>query len=391
MIFYSAVISRCQEAIKLLEDPKLTGRFFPKVFNQPIDFEKRITEKSIPNQSPMRKVAVVRFNFTVPANKRGATKLVNQPSASVYLYKIISILGISKNDQVIPTFKAEETPKPVPAPLPVPKPVPPPVPIIKKTNAFVQTEPVKCEKCEVRNAIKYTTRSIQTTETTTVEVSTQVSVEDLNKSCTTFIPRGILKNNASSVQSISHLTPAQLLAQLDKEKHEENANKPWSNMTKKDSFPIGRGYSDNLPGQHFENPRTVMGSSNNDRFNDKFNDYRNINPFSDNYTGGESSGGSLNMYGNKPQDRFSNSYSVSSFSGNASSDTSRNDFKGSQNRFGSSMSDPRNFEINPVRRFPDSNVSSNFSNWNMSGSGRGNPRGFMSNVQNNFFSQRGPN
>lgn len=401
MIFYSTVITRCQEAMKLLDESTLTGRFFPKILAQTSEAEKRI-EKTTTNQSPLRKVAVVRFNFTTPVNKRVHSKLMSHPSAGVYLHKVLCTLGVTKK-QDHPVVQKSETSTPVAAP--VPQPVPPPVPVIKKTNMASQTDHWKCQICEIRKARKYENESTQTIEKSTFDVGTQVSVEDLNKSCATFTPRGILKNSSASVQSISHLTPAQLLAQIQREKdfgrnnygdHPQSQNNPRS-------LPAGDRFNDMLRSVSHDN----YGGE--DRFNSNFTgpDNNRSSFMGPDNNRGNFSGPDLNRcnfgnpdnnrefmhqnrgqnFGNNPNDNRGFGPNRPNFSNNPSFEN-RDEFMNRGPNFGPSGNDPRNFDnnFNANRRFGDMNPNFGNQNWNNS-AGRGINRvmgpGQMSN--NRFF------
>lgn len=181
----------------------------------------------------MRKVQVVRFNFTTPVNKRQHANVSNYPSTRGFIHKVLMLLGMGKIEETTPT-KAIQKPQPQQVTAIAPTPVPPPVITPKKSNISTQTEPVKCQVCEVRKSLTYESTLTQTIEPTTYDVSTQVSIEDLNKS-PTFGPRSILKSTPT-VQSIAHLTPSQILAQLQNEK-KEDINKPWIPAPKKETFP----------------------------------------------------------------------------------------------------------------------------------------------------------
>lgn len=215
-----------------------------------IEAEKRASENvKISNQSPLKKAIVVRFNFTVPVSKRSANnKMVDPVSPKLTLHKLLTVLGLQeKADPPIEVPSKQQTP-PEPPTISAPSSRP------KMVNSFVQTDPVQCQICEIRKARKFTVGETQTEEKKTSDISTQVSVDDLTKSCTTFMPRGIIKQNTSSLKSISHMTPAQLLAQLEKEK-KDLQNKPWA---KEDIFPAyGRSYADQPP---------AVPSTSNDQF-----------------------------------------------------------------------------------------------------------------------------
>lgn len=218
------MLSRCQEAIKILEEPKFIGRFIPRISQKLIEAEKKDTEKiKANNQSPLRKTATVRFSFTVPNNRKTSTKNIDQQSPKMVIHKLMNILGIPDNvDLASPVSEEganqlEEKKKEVSL-----------LSLssgrskVETYSVFTQTEPQRCADCDKRNSIIYSNGQTQTMKEVK-EMATQVSVEDLTKSCTTFIPRGILKTTSSPVKSISHLTPAQLLAQLEAEKTEDSS------------------------------------------------------------------------------------------------------------------------------------------------------------------------
>lgn len=272
--FYSAAVLRCQDALKILADPKLMGRFVPKILPATSNEPDAKTSEKTTYQSPMRKMTVVRFNFTTPVNKRPKNTLFSYPNVRVYLYKVLSLLGMGRSEE--PLALKEKTPiLEIP-----PAPVPPPIVIVKKESISTQTEPTKCHICEIRKGRKYEDANTQTIEPTTYDISTQVSMDDLVKSPTTFTPRGILKNT-TSVPSIAHLTPLQLLAQIQNEKKEpesfQNQKPSWMTPPKKDVFPIAtRSFNEQFSP---DKPRPLV---------DDFN--RNVNPFSDNYQSENNSG-----------------------------------------------------------------------------------------------------
>lgn len=253
-IFCCTVISKCQEVIKALSDgngAKLCGRFFPTVTAVGAE---RPVDGSMKFRSPLRKLNPVRFMFTTPC-KRNA----QEDSSKVMLNKLLTVCGFSILPDSIPrntpTPNTSSTLPPPPPQLsstgatPVPSPVrvtpstpqppvivPQPPVLIKRTSVSVQTEPLKCQICEIRSARQFNTCSTQTTELDMQDEGTQVYQEDLRESCVTFTPRGILKNSSSSVQSISHMTPAQLLAL-----QQESSTVP---SARNETFPIARGNMD---------------------------------------------------------------------------------------------------------------------------------------------------
>lgn len=233
------MLSRCQEALKIIEDEKFIGRFTPRVSQKLLEAEKKAAEKCKGNnQSPLRKGVTVRFNFTVPVSRRTHSKNIDQQSPKMSVHKLLSLLGMSENADLNSPIPEEitgqlEDKKKEELIFGVP-----PVKEVTKRNietfsASTQTEFIPCEKCEHRNTIKYANIQTQTIKDI-CEIGTQVSVEDLTKSCTTFIPRGILKTNSSPVKSISHLTPAQLLAQM------ESGNTENTSSQKQDNYPPAR-------------------------------------------------------------------------------------------------------------------------------------------------------
>lgn len=177
----------------MLQDPKFVGRFIPR---KPDAVRER--EKEAPNQSPMRKAAVVRFNFTSKLNKRSAG---GSSSSGTSLHKLMALLGI--HWEVEEEESEESVPKQQVVPAKSVTPEAPAAPDISGScSTAVQTEPVKCQICQIRHARKHSEGQTQTSSTTTCHVSTQVSIEDL--AISTPAPK-----------SMAHLTPAQLLAQLD--------------------------------------------------------------------------------------------------------------------------------------------------------------------------------
>ncbi|GLV37167.1 hypothetical protein CBL_02003 [Carabus blaptoides fortunei] len=250
------VISKCQEVIKTLSDgngAKLCGRFFPTVTT--LGAEKP-ADGSMKFRSPLRKLNPVRFMFTTPY-KRSA----QEDSSKVMLNKLLTVCGFSILPDSVPrnaptpntssssslfppppqlsSTGITPVPSPVRAPPPAPQPpvlVPQPPILIKRTSVSVQTDPVKCQICEIRSARQFNTCNTQTTEVDVHDEGTQVCQEDLRESCVTFTPRGILKNSLSSVQSISHMTTAQLLAL-----QQESSAVPQS---RNETFPVARGNMD---------------------------------------------------------------------------------------------------------------------------------------------------
>lgn len=337
----------------MLEDPKLTGRFIPLISEQVIESEKRAAENTkCPNQSPLRKSVVVRFNFTVPVSKRWSNcKTIDQLSTRMTLHKLLSLLGMVEKPKFSSPLPSESSRQPD-LQNPITVLVPPPAPFIqpKVKVSSVQTDPVICQICEIRNARKLLDGQTQTVETTTCEVSTQVSVEDLTKSCTTFTPRGILKGNTTPVKSISHLTPAQLLAQVHNEK-KEDTNQPGM---KRETFPAyGRSYAD-------------VPMSN-----------QSADPFSDSYTGRDGAKSAVGSFGGK----------YVPFGGNGPN-VGYN--VGRTGPFGTSMNAPRAYNNfpNSGRPFQEQLPRPNSGSWN--NPARENPRGF-NNMQNNYYNQRGQN
>lgn len=115
---------------------------------------------------------------------------------------------------------------------------PPPPVLITSVSIAIQTEPVQCQICEIRSARKFDTEATQT-EIKSTDEFTQVSTDDLNKSSVMFTPRGILKNSA--VQSLSHLTPAQLMAlQRDDPGRSLAGGDSWNINSRSDNYPNSR-------------------------------------------------------------------------------------------------------------------------------------------------------
>ncbi|KAK5643709.1 hypothetical protein RI129_007554 [Pyrocoelia pectoralis] len=212
------VISLCQDVIKILgNELQLSGRFFLTKTQKEI--EKPQEGKFM---SPLRKIPIVRFSFTTPS-KSGEEKTTMQSTLS----KLLASLGVV---EAIPPVTAKPSPSRVA-----------PEPLQHVTNAndisnrdvtlvdtvnmstpkktkMCQTDSSKCQLCEIRKSRKFVNVSSQV-EIDSISVGTQVSEDD-------FIRMGIklpIKDNLKN-QSLSHLTPAQLMRQtLSSDDHSQNS------------------------------------------------------------------------------------------------------------------------------------------------------------------------
>lgn len=235
IVFCSIVISKCQDAIRILKDEQtFRGRFIPKEVGLQTDRFQDATKW----RSPLRKVFPVRFTFTTPSKKQqcqdslkttlnkllrvctsrqiaedvsptpkpSTAQLPNTAAPGITNTKVSKLISGVKYSPSEPVVVNETKPKLRQRSPPV---APPPPVLITRATIAIQTEPVKCQICEIRSARKFDTKATQT-EVKLADESTQVSTDDLNKSSFMFTPRGILKNTA--VQSLSHMTPAQLMA-----------------------------------------------------------------------------------------------------------------------------------------------------------------------------------
>lgn len=187
-------------------DSKLNGRFFV--------IKRKHSEKS-PDakfQSPLRKIPLSRLRFTTvtktaPENN-DFTKMLTKLLRSVGIHKESppkdpeSIHTTSTNQQV---KERKASPKIAPSIIKT---------AMRRTNSncqqkMVQTEPYKCQVCEIRASRRLVDREAQCVIKTFADASVQVAVEDFQSPL-----KSILKN-----KSLALLTPAQILAQ-DKGKEE---------------------------------------------------------------------------------------------------------------------------------------------------------------------------
>lgn len=200
-----AVLSRCHDAIKILESVE-------KKFQGPLQLRKTVKQPSTEDKykSPLVRTAEAKISFTeIPTKDKSKTTFTS------HLNNLLQEVGLL-NEAV----ELDDDPEPVISSF-LPKGTsPPPPPHISRQRhskrydeppvrihndnrlaKMVQTEPMpKCIDCEKRRKISYKTSGCQTGEMMTYSVSTQVTEDE-------FVAR-IPKN-----QSLASLTPAQLLAQ----------------------------------------------------------------------------------------------------------------------------------------------------------------------------------
>ncbi|RZC33063.1 uncharacterized protein BDFB_002436 [Asbolus verrucosus] len=198
------VISRCQDAIKAMsDDRKFTGR---------LSVKPSLEQKNKPEvkyQSPLRRIPIVRFQFTSPA------KVAEEiDSFAAALDKILQKIGVLKEtidlDEVpevgmktgASSFADEDT-----------------MALTLKAsllNYKTLTDVTTCEECKKRKLKVFSdvgSQCVDGKETNSVGV--QVSEEDLSPT------KGLLKND-----SIAYLTPAQLLGkEKEKEKDKEETTR----------------------------------------------------------------------------------------------------------------------------------------------------------------------
>lgn len=204
-ISWIAVLSRCHDAIKILEagEKKFQGR---------LQIRKSIKPQSTVDKfkSPLVKASETKLSFTEIPSKEN-----NKSAFSTHLNNLLQDIGLL-NEAV----DLDDDPEPIISSF-VPKGTSPPPPphitrqrhVKKKEESIyrihddtrlakmVQTDPMpKCVECERRKKVAHKAVGLQTGDMMTYSVSTQVTEDEL-------IGR-IVKN-----QSLASLTPAQLLAQ----------------------------------------------------------------------------------------------------------------------------------------------------------------------------------
>ncbi|XP_044255615.1 uncharacterized protein LOC123005749 [Tribolium madens] len=195
------VISRCQDAIKLMsDDRKFTGRLLVKSSS----LEQK-NKNDVKYQSPLRRIPVVRFQFTTPSK---TTEEID--SFTIAIDKILKSVGIMKEsinlvDETIAvpkslnsSFADEETTAAL---------------TLKATMLGAKKE-VACEECKKRKQktfVEVGSQCADNKETCTVGI--QVIEEELT-------PTKLVKN-----ESIAFLTPAQLLGK-NKESDKKEATTP---------------------------------------------------------------------------------------------------------------------------------------------------------------------
>lgn len=202
-IVWIAVLSRCHDAIKILESDE-------KKFHGRLQIRKTMVQESTEEKykSPLVKLSEAKIAFTeIPSKEK------NKSAFTMHLNNLLR--GIGLLNEVV---EVDDDPEPIISSH-VPKSTsPPPPPHISRQRQkrndenvrihnenrlakMVQTDPMpKCLDCEKRRKIINKTTGSQTGELMTYSVSTQVTEDD-------FVSR-IPKN-----QSLAALTPAQLLAQ----------------------------------------------------------------------------------------------------------------------------------------------------------------------------------
>lgn len=213
------VISRCQEALKFLSNEKqFSGRLCV------------YAERAVPES---RKWSVLRPPPTLPYT---TSKMVNENSFTHVLNRLFRFVGVDKslpldeNDLELAKDGGEDLVAP-PAPTITPQKQPHPrqqqqqvkkLPNVQPLKTvsmlgtkflmkMVQTDPVKCEACQLRNSIKHETVGVQCGESSSVSVGTQVCEEDISP---------------KKKQSLAALTPAQLLGKSANEvRSEQNTSK----------------------------------------------------------------------------------------------------------------------------------------------------------------------
>lgn len=177
------MISRCQEVIKSMsEDRKFIGRLCVKSLDKK-------NKNEIKYQSPLRRVPVIRFNFTSPL------KLSDDYDAyAATIDRILLRSGITKEEIDAIELSSGTTSK------------------LIQNEVKSSSKEKHCEECRKRKQKEFFTVGTQCEPSNkAVEIGIQVSELD-------FVPsgKGLLKND-----SLAYFTPAQL---LNKEKAEEFAS-----------------------------------------------------------------------------------------------------------------------------------------------------------------------
>lgn len=201
-ILWIAVLSRCHDAIKILEADE-------KKFEGPLQLRKssRVQSTEEKYKSPLLKLVEAKIAFTeIPSKEKNKTVFSDR------LNKLLNNIGLLQdsveieddNECVIINSYVHTGTSP-----------PHPPHLSRKTNKkdepyrvhndnylakMIQTDPVKCDECEKRTKIGSKTVGCQTGELMTYSVSTQVADDDFG-------------NKVHKNQSLAALTPAQLLAQ----------------------------------------------------------------------------------------------------------------------------------------------------------------------------------
>lgn len=200
---YLAVISRCQEAIKVLDNiGKFSGRFIPKLnLSKPEDKNQNSNEHKW--RSPIQKACTVKFNYTTNARRR-------DQEVKHSMKRLLHIVNTAN-----PLSAAPISPEP-------------PVLTTKTSTSYMQTDPYECLVCVERKERVTCTVGTQTHIETNTE-GTQVGAND-------FGPiRSILKNTPLSQsleqslsQSLTHLTAAQLRADTTRSPQSDEIVNPFN-------------------------------------------------------------------------------------------------------------------------------------------------------------------
>ncbi|EFA02081.2 uncharacterized protein mkg-p [Tribolium castaneum] len=195
------VISRCQDAIKVMSDErKFTGRLLVK--SSPME---QINKNDVKYQSPLRRIPVVRFQFTTPSKT-----IEGMDGFSVAVDKILKSVGIVKesiSNEVIETgqksqnssFADEDT-----------------AALTLKATMLGAKKEVSCDECKKRKQKTFVEVGSQCADNKeTCAVGIQVNEEELT-------PTKVVKN-----ESIAFLTPAQLLGKnKESDKNKESPTSP---------------------------------------------------------------------------------------------------------------------------------------------------------------------
>lgn len=198
---YLAVISRCQEAIKVLDNiGKFSGRFIPKLnLSKPED--KNSNEQKF--RSPIQKACTVKFNYTTNARRR-------DQEVKHSMKRLLHIVNTAN-----PLSAAPISPEP-------------PVITLKTSTSYMQTDPYECLVCVERKERVTCTVGTQTHIETNTE-GTQVGANDFGPT------RSILKNTPLSQsleqslsQSLTHLTAAQLRADTTRSPQSDEIVNPFN-------------------------------------------------------------------------------------------------------------------------------------------------------------------